>query len=67
MTSAQRIRPESFPPSEGGDWHRIAPEEALGVVGGDAVDGLSEADAADRLARWGPNELSDRGGAGCSP
>ena len=37
-------------------WHALAPEEALARLESGA-EGLSEAEAAARLARWGPNVL----------
>jgi Ca2+-transporting ATPase len=37
-------------------WHALTAEEALERLGG-SVDGLAEREAAERLARWGPNRL----------
>jgi Ca2+-transporting ATPase len=37
-------------------WHALTAQDALERLGG-SVDGLSEREAAERLARWGPNRL----------
>ncbi|MEW6274379.1 MAG: cation-translocating P-type ATPase [Bacillota bacterium] len=39
------------------DWHALEAEEVLAVFGANAAQGLSEREAAERLARFGPNEL----------
>ncbi len=44
------------------NWHVLKAEEALSELATSRQNGLSEAEAADRLAREGPNELIDRGG-----
>ena len=41
------------------DWHRLAAGEALARLGSDAATGLSEAEAAERLAEAGPNALPE--------
>lgn len=43
------------------DWYRVSTTETLQQLDSDAVKGLSEAEATDRLRRYGPNELIDRG------
>ncbi|MCX7684608.1 MAG: HAD-IC family P-type ATPase [Acetobacteraceae bacterium] len=47
-------RPEAGP--EGGAWHAATPEATLAALGA-TPRGLSEAEAAARLARFGPNRL----------
>jgi Ca2+-transporting ATPase len=42
------------------EWHRRTADDALARLGSSA-DGLSPVEAAERLARHGPNELEDRG------
>lgn len=37
-------------------WHALTADDALEQLGG-SMDGLSEREAAERLARWGPNRL----------
>ncbi|MGB9359210.1 MAG: cation-translocating P-type ATPase [Acidimicrobiia bacterium] len=43
------------------DWYQLDADAALERLDS-SRDGLSEAEAADRLARYGPNDLEDRGG-----
>jgi Ca2+-transporting ATPase len=45
-------------------WHQLAPQGALDHLESSAAQGLSEAEAARRLAEHGPNELVERGGRG---
>ncbi|HOX05168.1 MAG TPA: cation-translocating P-type ATPase [Planctomycetota bacterium] len=45
-------------------WHNLSHDEVLKELGGDAAAGLSDAEAAARLARGGPNELVERGQKG---
>ncbi|NJN96398.1 MAG: cation-translocating P-type ATPase [Anaerolineales bacterium] len=42
-------------------WYKLETSEALSHLGSDAGHGLSEAEAARRLAQYGPNELVERG------
>jgi P-type Ca2+ transporter type 2C len=46
---------------EGGVWHTSEVEEVLNALGTHAASGLSDEEAARRLAERGPNELEDRG------
>jgi P-type Ca2+ transporter type 2C len=46
---------------EGGVWHTSEVEEVLNAFGTHAASGLSDEEAARRLAEHGPNELEDRG------
>ena len=46
---------------EGGVWHTSEVAEVLRALGTDAASGLSDEEAARRLAERGPNELEDRG------
>jgi P-type Ca2+ transporter type 2C len=46
---------------EGGAWHTSEVEEVMRVLGTQAASGLSDEEAARRLAEHGPNELKDRG------
>jgi P-type Ca2+ transporter type 2C len=46
---------------EGGVWHTSEVEEVLNALGTHAASGLSDEEAARRLAEHGPNELEDRG------
>jgi Ca2+-transporting ATPase len=43
------------------DWHRLTPEETRRRLGTRLDGGLSEKEAAERLAQYGPNELVERG------
>jgi Ca2+-transporting ATPase len=43
-------------------WHQREPEEVLAALGVPAEEGLPEAEAKARLAKYGPNELEERGG-----
>jgi Ca2+-transporting ATPase len=43
------------------DWYRITTDEALSLTGTSSRDGLSEDEAARRLAEYGPNELAESG------
>ncbi|OUC09769.1 ATPase, partial [Litorilinea aerophila] len=43
------------------DWHHQSIEEVLAALGSDAKQGLSAAEARERLNRYGPNELVERG------
>ncbi len=43
------------------DWYRITSDEALSLAGTPSRDGLSEDEAARRLAEYGPNELAESG------
>ena len=45
----------------GGVWHTSEVEEVLNALGTHAASGLSDEEAARRLAESGPNELEDRG------
>jgi P-type Ca2+ transporter type 2C len=45
----------------GGVWHTSDVEEVLNALGTHAASGLSEDEAARRLAERGPNELEDKG------
>jgi P-type Ca2+ transporter type 2C len=44
-----------------GVWHTSETEEVLDALGTDAASGLSDEEAARRLAERGPNELEDKG------
>jgi Ca2+-transporting ATPase len=44
-------------------WHAASVESVARSLGGDLATGLSDAEAADRQARFGPNELAPRRGA----
>ncbi len=48
-------------PTTDGDWYQISAETALERLGS-SREGLSDTEAAERLATYGPNELEDRGG-----
>jgi Ca2+-transporting ATPase len=43
-------------------WHSHPVEDVLGTLATDAAQGLTDEEAARRLAQIGPNELADRGG-----
>ncbi|GIV78559.1 MAG: ATPase [Litorilinea sp.] len=43
------------------NWHHQSIEEVLAALGSDAKQGLSAAEARERLNRYGPNELVERG------
>ncbi|MFL5539921.1 MAG: cation-translocating P-type ATPase [Longimicrobiaceae bacterium] len=53
---APRERPAAASPEAPATWHALHAEAALERLGS-GTDGLSEAEAAARLARWGPNLL----------
>lgn len=42
----------------GGNWHALTQQEVVGYLKSDAVKGLSEKEARERAARYGPNELA---------
>ncbi len=44
------------------NWHTLDTESALKNLGSDLTRGLSTAQAAERLAEYGPNELIEKGG-----
>ena len=44
------------------EWHTLAADDAVRSLHADATRGLSDAEAAQRLAAAGPNELVERGG-----
>ena len=46
----------------GGNWHTSEVAEVLGALSTSAASGLSDEEAARRLAEQGPNELEDKGG-----
>ncbi len=41
-------------------WHAMSVEEVLAALGSDAVAGLTEAEARQRLTAYGPNELQEK-------
>jgi Ca2+-transporting ATPase len=43
------------------NWYQLDPNETLGQLGVDTNQGLSGAEVASRLAKYGPNELIERG------
>jgi Ca2+-transporting ATPase len=43
------------------EWYRLDPQEAIQQIGSDLEHGLTAAEAARRLAEYGPNELVERG------
>lgn len=43
-------------------WHALTPEQVVGTLGSDAHDGLTHAEAAARLARFGANLITARRG-----
>ncbi len=45
----------ALPPADGPGYHALAPDEVLDRLNVDAASGLSQAEAAKRLARHGPN------------
>jgi Ca2+-transporting ATPase len=49
-----------YPPAANVHWHRVAPDDALEMLAS-SPDGLSPAEAEDRLQQVGRNELEDRG------
>jgi magnesium-transporting ATPase (P-type) len=42
-------------------WHALGPDDVLRALGADASQGLSRAEARERLARYGPNRLPEEG------
>ncbi|MCJ7623416.1 MAG: HAD-IC family P-type ATPase, partial [Anaerolineaceae bacterium] len=48
--------------SEEGNWYQLETQQVIDILAVDAENGLSEAEAALRLEKFGPNELIDRGG-----
>jgi Ca2+-transporting ATPase len=55
---AQAPGPDGGAPAAAPAWHTLGVEEALATQGVDASAGLSDSDAAARLARLGPNKLA---------
>ena len=53
-------QPEPVSPSSGDQWYRMSVPEVLQRLGLDPAQGLSSAQAAQRLAECGPNELVER-------
>ena len=54
-------RPDDQQPP-GSAWHAQTPESAAQQMGVDSAQGLSDAEAASRLGRHGPNQLTERPG-----
>lgn len=48
--------------TEEGNWHQLKTQQVIDKLATDAENGLSEAEVALRLEKFGPNELIDRGG-----
>ena len=49
--------PHRAPPEA--EWHTLSPEDALGRLDSDAARGLTEAEAAARTGRYGPNDIRE--------
>ena len=58
MTQEVAARPEQAPPP----WHELTADEVLAAFSTDPARGLADDEAALRLARYGPNELTERSG-----
>ena len=58
MTQEVAAHPEQAPPP----WHELAPGQVLAALTADPGRGLAHDEAADRLVRYGPNELTERPG-----
>ena len=52
-------RAELTPAQDETTWHALDAETVLAALGGDAVQGLGEGEAAARLQRYGPNEIRE--------
>ncbi len=52
-------RAELTPAQDETTWHALDAETVLAALGGDAVQGLDEGEAAARLQRYGPNEIRE--------
>ena len=62
MTAVQQPARQTEKPTEHQAWHALKIEQAVAALNADVESGLSVADAQQRLATSGPNELVETGG-----
>src|SRR5215470_6628569 len=51
--------PPAPPQASGDEWHELTGDEVAAALGVDATRGLSAAEAASRLERYGPNKFAE--------
>jgi Ca2+-transporting ATPase len=62
MSSSAGLRPAARDDAPATDWYRLPLDDAAARLGTEPASGLTESEARKRLDRYGPNEVTDRGG-----